>query len=507
MQRKLTDTYTTAAATAWRNWLCFTFIACLALSAYKVSRASTINNDGLLYLSTAQAFVEQGAKAAFAQFNWPAFPILIGLAHQVFGIGYESAAYGINALLLALLGIGFVLLYREIGGGRGRPWLAAAVILASPQLTDYRAFIIRDIGYWALALWAVLCFARYCRRQRWRDALGWQACIAGAIAFRIEGAALAALLPLCCLLQGERRGKAWLRANSLFLLGAAAVAVLLATGAVPLPSNARLEQLQHFLSPPRIGAHFAAKVEAVARHAQTFYAPQDIGPLLFGGVLSLFLYKTLSCLGLAYAALLLWALWRRRARLFEQRVVWYAAGITAIPLLAFAFNDLFLSARYMGLLIVLLSLPAAQAAELLLFENGPTLLRPRWAAVLALALAAMLLDAFIKTGPSKRYLREAGDWARAHLPATVALCSDDPSLLYYAGRRRPEDRCPALERLERHEAGQFGAFLVKIGRKDQDKRKRLQTLLDNRGDLAVGAKFGNGSGDSLYIVTPAQPRP
>ncbi|WP_221047975.1 hypothetical protein [Methylogaea oryzae] len=508
MPRPLPPTETTVAATTWRNWLCFAFIASLALSVYKVYRPSTINNDGLLYLSTAQTFIEQGFKAAFAQFNWPAFPMLIGLTHQAFGISYEHAAYGINALLLALLSVGFMLLYREVTAGQGRPWVAAAVILASPQLTDYRSFIVRDIGYWALGLWAVLCFTRYCRRHRWSDALAWQACIAAAIAFRIEGAALAALLPIYCLLQGERRGTAWLKANSLFLLGAAILAALLATGAMPAPTNARLEQLQHFLSLPRISAEFAAKAEVIARHAQTFYAPQDIGPLLAGGVFSLLLYKIASCLGLAYASLLLWALWRERVQLFRQpAVIWYAAAITAIPLLAFAVSDLFISGRYMGLLVVLLSLPAAQSAEFLLFGNGPVLLRPRWAAVLALVLAVMLLDAFIKTGPTKRYLRKAGDWARDHLPATISLCSDDPSVPYYAGHGRPAGGCSALESLERNEAGQYGAFMVKIGRKDQEKRDRLQALLDRRGDWAIAAKFSNQVGDAVYIVMPAPPRP
>lgn len=123
MPRPLPPTETTVAATTWRNWLCFAFIASLALSVYKVYRPSTINNDGLLYLSTAQTFIEQGFKAAFAQFNWPAFPMLIGLTHQAFGISYEHAAYGINALLLALLSVGFMLLYREVTAGQGdRGW-------------------------------------------------------------------------------------------------------------------------------------------------------------------------------------------------------------------------------------------------------------------------------------------------------------------------------------------------------------------------------------------------
>lgn len=505
---------------SWRRWLFFTFLACLALSAYKAGRASTINNDGLLYLSTAQLFVEQGLKAAFTQFNWPAFSILIGLVHQVLSVSYESAAYILNALLLALLSVGFVALYREMTDGNGRPWLAAAVILLSPQLTDYRAYIIRDIGYWALSLWAVLHFVRYCRQGTWFDALAWQGCIVGAIAFRIEGAALAALLPLWCL-RGDPVGRSspriapsvasphntarsLLRPTALFLLGAAIVAPLLATGAMPLPSGSRLEQLRYF--PILNSAGFATKAEAVARHAQAFYAPQDAQILLFGGVLYLFLYKTASCLGLVYATLLAWALWQGRAKLFEQPVIWCAAGITAIPLLAFAFNNLFLSARYMGLLTLLLSLPVVRAAETLLFEDG-TMLRRR-AAVLTLAAVVMLLDALIQTGPSKRYLREGGDWTRDHLLSSAALCSEDPTLLYYAGRGYSASRCPALEQLSQlEEGGHSGAFLIKVGRKEQGKHAQLQAILDIRSDWAISAQFGNESGDRLYIITPVQQRP
>ncbi|TAN51439.1 MAG: hypothetical protein EPN21_06560 [Methylococcaceae bacterium] len=500
------------AITSRQRWLIATFIASIILSAYKVGTGSTVNNDGLLYLHTAQVFVEQGIRAAFAQFNWPFFPVLIGLLHKTTGLGYESAAHALNALLLALLCVGFVTLYREMTASDERPWLAAAIIILSPQITNYRPYIIRDIGYWALALWALLYFARYCRRPSWHTALAWQSCILAAVAFRIEGAALAALLPLWCLRGGQgtawsARLKTWLGANNLFLAGAGALLGLLISGAIPLPANSRLDQFSGFLSPLQFAAAFSHKAEAIAQHTQAFYAPQDAKLLLLGGGLYLFIHKAVSCLGIIYALPLGWALLNKPRALAAFSLIGYAAAITAIPLLAFTYKDLFLSGRYMGLLVFLLSLPVACAVNHFMDSRRSARSYPYWLGAMILAGLFLLADIFIQTGPSKRYLREGANWLQQTLPAGTALCSEDGDLLYYAGRGYSKDHCPALTLLAQPEAANYGAFLIKIHHKDKTKMDQLQAILASHNDWGILKEFGNAAGDKLFIVTHLQPAP
>lgn len=488
----------------WRRWTAIAMAGALVLSAYKISLASTINNDGLLYLHVAQVYAEQGVSAAFGQFNWPFFSLLIGLLHKALGIGYESAGYVLNALWLALLCGSFVQLYKEATFAAGRPWLAAAAIVLAPLLTDYRTFIVRDIGYWALSLWAILQFLRYCRRPNGYHALAWQGGIAAAVAFRIEGAALAALLPLWCLLQRQmpwrQRLNHWLGANSLFLLGVALAVLALASGKIPWPSNTRLEQLAGYLSLSRYSAEFAGKADIVAHAIQVFYAPQDAVWLLLGGGFYLLLHKTITGLGLFYALPLLWLLLKKPGNLAPFLPIGFAAAITAAPLLAFAYKDFFLSGRYMGLLVVLLSLPAVRAVELLVFAFQPVQ-RQRYAiAILALAGLVLLADIFIKTGPSKRYLREAGEWARQNLPADRRLCSEEASLLYYAGHGYHKVRCPALDNLAQAAATDYDAFLIKISHKEHSRLERLQQILAEQNGRLLLQEFGNSAGDKMFIV-------
>lgn len=492
------------AQDAWLRWTAAAVAGSLVLSAYKISLASTINNDGLLYLHVAQVFAEQGLGAAFSQFNWPFFSVLIGLLHKALGLGYEGAAYLLNALLLALLCGSFVRLYKTATAAEGRPWLAAAVVVLSPLLTDYRAFLVRDIGYWALSLWAVLHFCQYCRRPSWYGALAWQVGIAAAIAFRIEGAALAALLPLWCFhgaaTPWRKRCSHWLGANGLFLLGMVVVLLALASGKIPWPSNSRFEQLASYLSLSRYGAEFADKADIVAHAIQVFYAPQDAVLLLLGGGFYLLLHKTVTGLGWFYAVPLGWTLWKKPAVFAGFPPIIYAAAITAVPLLAFAYKDFFLSGRYMGLLVLLLSLPAVRAIEVCFFAERPPAQRRYWMIALGLMGLVLLADIFIKTGPSKRYMREAGEWLQQQLPASSALCSEDAHLLYYAGRGYHKIYCPALEKLAQAETGQYQAFAIKIGRKEQSRLELLRKTLDAQTGRLTVQEFGNTAGDKLFIV-------
>lgn len=469
----------------------------LGLSAVKLAGHGTINTDGILYLETAQRFVEQGAEAAFREFDWPFFPILIGLVHQGLGIGYEHAALGLNALLLALLSGGFVALYRQIAPGNGHPWLAAAVIVLSPELNDYRTYIIRDIGYWCLSLWAVLHFLRYSAFPNALNALAWQACIAGALAFRIEAIALATLLPLTCL-KDERPVRRWLGVNSLFLPGVVLTAgVLLATRSGRPDASGYMEQLSDYLSLGTLAKNFAGHAEAIAQHAQDFYAQTDARLLLAGGTLFLFVAKTAMSLGWAYAPLLAWGLWKKKAGLTHP-LLWYAAAITAVPLAAFAVNRLFLTGRYMGLLAILLSLPVARTLEELLYP--PNRRQPALHIAVVAAGLVLLLDALIRTGPSKAYIREAGNWLHAHIAESAALCSEDPTVPYYAGLGRATTGCPALDRLVQGESADDRFYAIKVRRKDGEKQQTLESLLAARPELEAAAEFHNSAGDRIVLL-------
>ena len=167
-----------------------TFLASLALSFVAYLQSDIINNDGILYIDVARAYVAGGIGDAFAAFNWPLYGILIGVTHQLTQLDYETSAHLLNALLMALACVAFVVTYREIDRDGTRMGIAAVLILTLPILNDYRDFVIRDFGYWAFLLLSVSLFIRSTQKDSLTYAVLWQLTAMLAIAFRIEGAAI-----------------------------------------------------------------------------------------------------------------------------------------------------------------------------------------------------------------------------------------------------------------------------------------------------------------------------
>ena len=109
------------------------------------------------------------------------YGILIGIFHRLTGLGFETSASLLNALLMMLTCVLFVRIYEEIKGEDRRLWVAALLVLALPILNDYRDFVIRGFGFLAFMLLALLFFIRYSRSPDIGNALKWQAAVAVAV--------------------------------------------------------------------------------------------------------------------------------------------------------------------------------------------------------------------------------------------------------------------------------------------------------------------------------------
>jgi hypothetical protein len=76
---------------------------------------------------------------------------LIAAVHSLLGLPLRQSAVLIDAALACLLVAAFAELCRLLYRDRSvLPW-AALLLLAHPRLNNYFAFVIRDLGYWALA--------------------------------------------------------------------------------------------------------------------------------------------------------------------------------------------------------------------------------------------------------------------------------------------------------------------------------------------------------------------
>jgi hypothetical protein len=482
----------------------------LLLSLLAAATDDVLNPDGMLYVDVARVFVEQGFGAALGKFNWPFLSMLIGALHVATGLSFIVASHLLDAIVLAALSAGFVLLYRESGGPRA--WVAAAVIVLSPFLNEYRSYVIRDFGYWCFGLWSILFFVRFCREQDWVNALAWQLCVLAAVAFRIEAVALAALLPLYCGLLPRERLRAWLRADALFLAGLAGLAALVWLDVVPLTNLSRLQYLQSFLSWSALTEDFQGKLAVVTGHLQAAPSANDAPALLIGGAIGIFFRQIVWGLGV-WVLPLAAGLWQRKLRPFDfaqdRLAGWgalpWAMTAVALPVLVFAFRDMFLSNRYPGLLILLLSLPAARMLDAYLPPLAEAWRKhPLRTGVIVAALSLWAVDAAAVTQHHKRYLRDAAEWAEARIPREARFFANDATLYFYSGRGFTQEI-----RFAHQPADALGGeiersdwLLLRVRKSD---REIFQVALGARPELRLAARFENQKGDAVYALRVEHP--
>ncbi len=178
------------------------FLAILGsiILSWLLNRNALINPDGVLYIQTAQAFLQGGLDAALAVYKWPFYSILIALIHQITQLSMDNAAILLNTFLCILIVTGFISLVKRLGGNYQVQVCAAIIILLHTGLNDHRAYIIRDFGHWAFMLYAVYFLIVYAQNRQLRYALAFGCSIFIAFLFRTEALFILLFAPLALLL-------------------------------------------------------------------------------------------------------------------------------------------------------------------------------------------------------------------------------------------------------------------------------------------------------------------
>ncbi|MDJ0741233.1 MAG: hypothetical protein QNJ91_16070 [Gammaproteobacteria bacterium] len=486
-----------------------TFLASLALSFVAYLQSDIINNDGILYIDVARAYVTDGLADAFAAFNWPLYGILIGLIHQVTQLDYETSAHLLNALLIAVASVTFVATYREIDRPGTRLWVAAVLILALPLVNNYRDFVIRDFGYWALLLLAVLLFVRSVRLDSLGYAIAWQLTALLAIAFRIEGVVLLAA-PLVYYLAIDRvrpgRARRLLR-SSLFFVG------LVVAGSVglaivgTLDTDANTDTLRLWLSyASPVSIVTGLEQQAITLHQQLEYLSStgDAALILVAGLFALSVSKLFAnavpmyCLVAGYGRYRNWL-----ASTPGSRVLWLFIVLTLATMLALVASRYFLSSRYTVAPVLLLSL-----VTFAYVDNGlqrlAELPKRHWLVAAWVLIAVIFADGVVSTGASKKAIKTGSQWALQEVDQSLPWLCNEARLRFYT-----RQQCTLMERAELLAALRNAAqetaptvVLLWVGRKDVE----LQQALSASSRLSPIKRWQNRRGDTMAIYT-AGPKP
>lgn len=159
-----------------------------------------INVDSVLYFEAARLFSIGEWKSGMQIFQWPGYPLLIAGLHYITSLDFQLCAQILTAVFFAMATYSLLKIIILAGGDKIALMLAALLLFSSSYIVgDVLPMLLRDQGFWAFLLTALLFFIKYYRHHNIKDAFYWQLFAAAALIFRTETITYIAFLPLTLL--------------------------------------------------------------------------------------------------------------------------------------------------------------------------------------------------------------------------------------------------------------------------------------------------------------------
>jgi hypothetical protein len=432
-----------------------------------------INRDGILYVNTAQGFLDGGIRGAMQVYNWPAYSIIFAVISDLSGLSLEASAHLLNTLLMLLLVDSFIRFSQGLLGDTSRPWIAALVILSFPPF-DHRLEIYRDWGYLAFSFCAFVPLLNYWQQERGelRDVVVWQLCMFVAMLFRVEAAALIVMLPIGFLFQDRPwplRLRRFMTSNALMALLTVIVFMLLLTNKLPI---GKLSDLRLYTDASVVFGHFLSTAEEIGSHVLNKYTVDDAPLILGGGIAALIGWMFLDNLGGFLFLLMVVGLVRYRFPTTDgYRLVYWILIVVVVTLLVFLATSLIAVSRYglLGsLLLLTLTVFSVNSFEALR-DSGRRVGKLWWWFVLVGLVIGNLANLSFHQD-YKSYLRDGGHWLSENVPASTRLITNDQIIKYYAMRKHHQ-KLDTLDKVARAMEKSNPPYVVALKTKDWNREK------------------------------------
>lgn len=470
------------------------FIGSLLLSVAALGSGALINRDGIYYVDTARAMLDQGLALQNYGVDWQFMSLLMAILASLTGLAPEAAGHMLNAFLLAgACGLLVAITRRRLPEAA---WAACLVVLAMPAYNGYRSELLREFGFWFFCCMAFWLAMRWEETPRWREVIVCQLALGAAALFRLEAVAFYPALMLWQAFAapaGQRRRRVFM-IGCLPLAGAALAVVLFGSGLVAPPNR-----LGYYLEAANPLRTLQIIDEAAGRMSEFVlkykYSREEAGYVLFFGLLTIIPMKFLKMSGV-FVVPLFYAFVAQpaRAALARWQPLPWVFLAHLLVLAAFVTHQFFLVGRYVSLLN-LLAVPLVAGGLVLLMRRFP-----RWKIpMVALALLAMAANV-VSFSPRKTHIVEAGRWLGANAAESTRVGVDNARIAYYAGWRISQaviaDR-PALAAALAEK--RIDMVAVEAPRKEAEVGK---WLAENR--LQLVQRFANQAGDAVIVAVPAE---
>lgn len=410
-------------------------VANIVLSIWCLNIDPVINNDGVIYLGTAQLMLDGQWQEAFNYYSWPYYPAFIAATAKLFFLELETAAHALNILLVSSLTIAFVCIVGELSNNNHRIMvMAALVILFFPSITKYRSFIIRDFGYLSGYLWSLYFIFRFCSTLNKKHLIGWVLCAMLSCLFRIEGVAFLLIGSYFLVLFTARNmphRQLILPALSMGLIALSATLLFFYVKDKYAPmievAQASGQNIHNIFELFWANTQQQLGDKKITLFNYTIIIAQNIGSVF---------YELIRRMAIFYFLFAVYAYIHNigfKNHLVKRVWLVYVASNLCL-LIVFSLYNNFLASRYTMASALTLLLLAPFVIDQLLTAFKDYRISKKAISVFALSLLVISSVEGLNVRTKKNHIKEAGLWVKTALASDAKVYSNDRLIPYYAGR-------------------------------------------------------------------------
>lgn len=478
----------------------FTAIISLLFSLLAFYTDDLINSDGVLYMDMVRALLAGGLSATAELYDWPFFSILVAGVHKLTGLSLEYSGNLVNIIMLVIFTDALVLICNKILPNSRQVFIAAVFILGFTLFNDYRAYLFRDMGYWAFSALALYQFIKFLEKPTWLNAFFWQLTTIIAILFRVEGIAILLALPFFVFFQKNSLKSAF---NQLFKLWfsvalLALITIIVALGLSDFPSAfGKFNEIMMYINLDQLSSGFDHKSTIIAEQLLNKYSDK-YSALIFGsGLFVMMLWKFIEALSISYIIFYIYIFFsKNKPKSIERKysgLLIYFIAINFIVLSVFVFTHFFLSTRYSVMLVTglfllfLLPLFCSFVEKALLNRNN---------GILVFTLFVILvgpIDSFTRS-VSKEYVKEIAIWSAENIPGDSKVAINEREMSHYMQEKGFRSDITFIRELDFSKFERYDYIIIAV----KHDKKQLKKDLDKLGYKLIYTT-NNDRGDEAYL--------
>ena len=413
-------------------------VASLLISCFTFAFPEPLNDDAFLYIRTAEIFLRDGASAAFSHYSWASYSILIA-AFSLTGMTLIQSAFFLNGLFFAVLTYAFMSVVKTVNSSSNVLAAAAVLILVFPELNEYRHFIIRDIGFWALVFAAIWQVTLFLQSNRLAHALAYFTSLLLAATLRLEAIVYLAFVPLVLLFFVKETLQ--LRRVKMLILGSIAgfVSICLALLASGVNVFALAAEFVSTYSPFLQNAFIPEPEQNREMSTMLFgsygavYSGYYLSVFMAAGFFALLLISIANAIGLPLLGILIVGLKTQFNSLRESNIkVLLATMLVNFTIVfGFIFVTRFLPSRYS--MVLAISIAAIISVLVGQWFTANSKHSTPWQKYLPyLIVTYLFIDSYVSFGRSTSYIDEGIQWLAAEQLQQGQLITNTASIGYFS---------------------------------------------------------------------------